>query len=279
MGPGVHAVQPKARELEHQHRTYELSIYPMHGEPVAVCAYRDVTDERAITARLVESEKMIAIGNLAGGVAHEINNPLGGILAFAQLMKRDEGRSPGDLEQLSLIEESALRSKRIVDSLLRFSRKPKLEDRRPFSLGSCIEDTTNLFRAQVKNFPRCRLELSVEHSAPKLFGDPAQLGQVLLNLLQNGLHATKGEGTLSVRCGVKDGEAFFSVSDDGAGISPEHRARIFEPHFTTKAVGEGTGLGLSIAYRIVQDHGGRFVVESEPGRGSSFTVVLPLGGV
>jgi two-component system NtrC family sensor kinase len=277
MGPGVHRAHPKPREFEANGRAYELAIYPMEGEPVAVCAYRDVTDEKAMTARFVESEKMIAIGNLAGGVAHEINNPLGGILAFAQLMKRDEGRSENDLEQLSLIEESALRSKRIVDSLLRFSRQSKLEDRRPFELGKCLDETTNLFRAQLKNHPRCRVELKLDHAVPKVFGDPAQLGQVLLNLLQNALHAMKGEGTIQVACGVQDGEAFFEVKDTGSGIEPEHRARIFEPHFTTKAVGEGTGLGLAIAYRIVQDHGGRFVVDSEPHEGSSFTVVLPFG--
>lgn len=275
VGPSLKT--PATHEIAHGARTYVAQIYPMDDEPIAVCHYRDVTDERALTKRMVESEKMIAIGNLAGGVAHEINNPLGGILAFAQLMKRDEGRSENDLEQLSLIEESALRSKRIVDSLLRFSRQSKLEDRRPFELGKCLDETTNLFRAQLKNHPRCRVELKLDHAVPKVFGDPAQLGQVLLNLLQNALHAIKGEGTISVACGVRDGEAYFEVKDAGVGIAPQHRARIFEPHFTTKAVGEGTGLGLAIAYRIVQDHGGRFVVDSEPHEGSSFTVVLPFG--
>ncbi|HEY0883567.1 MAG TPA: ATP-binding protein, partial [Archangium sp.] len=189
----------------------------------------------------------------------------------------DADRTKADLEQLSLIEESALRSKRIVDSLLRFSRRSKLEDRRPFGLAHCLDETVNLFRAQLKNHPRCTLELALDSSVPRLFGDPSQLGQVLLNLLQNALHAVKGEGTIHVACGLQDGEPYFAVKDSGTGIAPEHRARLFEPHFTTKAVGEGTGLGLAIAYRIVQDHGGRFVVDSEPGKGSCFKVVLPLG--
>jgi two-component system NtrC family sensor kinase len=264
-------------EIEHKGRIYVLDVYPMAEEGQAVCAYRDVTDERTMTARLVETEKMAAVGQLAGGVAHEINNPLAGILTFAQLMKRDAGRARGDLDSLQLIEESALRCKRIVESLLQFSRRSQEGDRRPFDLNRCVEDATFLFQAQLKKLPDVTLEVRSGADLPEVIGDTSQMGQVLLNLLQNGLYALERRaGTLTVTTGRRDTQVFFSVSDTGTGIEPSVLRRIFEPSFTTKPPGEGTGLGLAIAYRIVQDHGGRFEVQSIPGEGSTFTVLLPI---
>jgi two-component system, NtrC family, sensor kinase len=275
VGPGLKG--PSSVELAHGQRTYVAQIYRMDDEPTAVCHYRDVTDERALTRRLIESEKMIAIGNLAGGVAHEINNPLGGILAFSQLMKRDAGRTSADLEALDLIEESAMRCKRIVESLLKFSRRSKAEDRRSFDLSKCVEDAAVLFRAQIKKYPKAKLELDLTQGTPAVYGDPSQLGQVVLNLLHNGLQALpEGNGTLRVKTGLRDAHCFFSVTDTGCGIPDENLARVFEPHFTTKPPGEGTGLGLSIAYRIVEDHGGHFAVTSKVAEGSAFTVMIPV---
>jgi two-component system NtrC family sensor kinase len=249
----------------------------MPGDGRVVCTYRDVTEEHALTKRLIETEKMAAVGQLAGGVAHEINNPLGGILAFAQLMKRDAGRNEADTESLDLIEESALRCKRIVESLLKFSRHSKEEDRRLFDLSKCVEDAAVLFKAQLKANPKVKLELNLVSELPKLYGDPAQLSQVLLNLLQNGLYAlTRAEGLLRVDTGREGDRCFFAVTDTGTGIEEKHLKHIFEPSFTTKPPGEGTGLGLSIAYRIVQDHGGVFQVDTQLGQGSRFTVFLPI---
>ncbi len=269
--------QPATAEVHLADRTWVLRAWPMEDGAIAVCNYHDVTEERAITRRLIESEKMIAIGNLAGGVAHEINNPLGGILAFSQLMKRDDGRTEQDVESLSLIEESALRCKRIVESLLKFSRRSKAEDRRTFDLSRCVEDAVVLFSAQAKKFPRLKVVPSLSGELPEVFGDPAQVAQVVLNLLQNGMHALpKTEGTITVTTGARDGHVYFSVSDTGTGIPADVLPRIFEPHFTTKPPGEGTGLGLAIGYRIIQDHGGHFEVKTEVGQGSTFTVVLPV---
>lgn len=239
----------------------------------------EVADERALYRRTAENEKMAAVGLLAGGVAHEINNPLGGILAFTQLMKRDAGRSESDLESLQLIEESALRCKRIIDSLLRFSRgSSRPQDRRPFDLNRCIEDACLLFKAHLRSAPRARLELELDpHALTPVHGDPVHLAQVVLALLHNAHQALpEGRGTLRVRT-VEEGDAVrISVSDDGVGISPEDLPRIFEPSFTTRPPGEGIGMGLSIAYRIVKDHAGHFSVESRPGEGSTFTIQLPL---
>jgi two-component system NtrC family sensor kinase len=264
-------------EIEHKGRTYVLDVYPMAEEGQAVCAYRDVTDERAMTVRLVETEKMAAVGQLAGGVAHEINNPLAGILTFAQLMKRDAGRSGQDLDSLQLIEESALRCKRIVESLLQFSRRSQEGERRPFDLNRCVEDAAFLFRAQLKKAPHATLRVQTEPELPQVIGDTGQMAQVALNLLQNALYALMGDqGTLTVTTGRRDTHVFFSVQDTGAGIESSVLPRIFEPSFTTKPPGEGTGLGLAIAYRIVQDHGGRFEIQTRIGEGSTFTVLLPI---
>jgi len=267
----------KHAEVVHHGRTYALSVYPMPEEGEAVCTYRDVTQERELTRRIIETEKMAAVGQLAGGVAHEINNPLGGILAFSQLMKRDAGRTPQDVESLNLIEESAIRCKRIVESLLRFSRHSRPEDRHPFDVSRCVDDAAYLFKAQLKSAPRAKLEMRLGQKLPLVLGDAAQLGQVVLNLLQNSLQALPNrEGTISVETGVADGRCYIQVTDTGSGIAPEHLPRIFEPSFTTKPPGEGTGLGLSIAYRIVEDHGGNFQVQSAPGQGATFTVLLPI---
>jgi two-component system, NtrC family, sensor kinase len=264
-------------EITQKGRTYAVAAYPLTGEGRAVCSYRDVTEEREITRRLIETEKMAAVGQLAGGVAHEINNPLGGILAFAQLMKRDAGRTSSDLESLSLIEESALRCKRIVESLLKFSRHSRAEDRRPFKLNKCIEDAAVLFKAQLKSYPNITLELKLAPDLADLYGDPAQLSQVVLNLLQNGLHALPPNGgRLTIETGREDARLFFRVIDTGSGIEERHLPRIFEPSFTTKPPGQGTGLGLAIAYRIVEDHGGNFKVETRLGEGSRFTVFINI---
>jgi two-component system NtrC family sensor kinase len=275
-GGGEQHQETTELEVRRGERTWLLRSFPFEGD-ARVVVFKDVTHEREVTRRLVQAEKMGAVGQLAGGVAHEINNPLGGILAFSQLMKRDAGRTPADLEALDLIEESAMRCKRIVESLLKFSRRSKIEDRRSFDLSKCVEDAAVLFRAQIKNYPRARMEMHLEEGLPAVYGDPGQLGQVVLNLLHNGLQALpNGEGTLTVKTGRRDAHCFFEVDDTGCGIAADHLPRIFEPHFTTKPPGEGTGLGLSIAYRIVEDHGGHFVVESKVNEGSAFTVMIPV---
>ena len=277
LGLTIASKMPGKAEIVEGGRTYVLSVLPFPEEDRAVCTYRDVTDERALIKRSIETEKMAAVGQLAGGVAHEINNPLGGILAFAQLMRRDAGRTPQDQESLELIEESALRCKKIVQSLLQFARRSREEDRRKFDLSRCVDDAAFLFQAQLKAAPQAKLVNRLASGLPELYGNPAQLGQVVLNLLQNGLHALGGNrGTLTLETGREGERLYLQVEDEGCGIPEVHLPHIFEPSFTTKAPGEGTGLGLAIAYRIVHDHGGNFEVKSEVGKGSRFTVYLPI---
>ena len=275
VSPGLTA--PATAEIQHGARTWQIRAHPMENTEVAVCHYREVTEERLLARRLVESEKMSAIGNLAGGVAHEINNPLSGILGFSQIMKRKPGRPEDDIEALEVIEESARRCKQIVGSLLKISRRNRLEDRRLFDLSKCLEDTLTLFRGEARRHPRLKLITRLDPGLPDVFGDASQLGQVALNLLQNGMQALpQGEGELEVVTGLKDGRCFFSVRDTGTGITPENLPLIFDPLFTTKPPGEGTGLGLAIAARIIADHGGHIDVDTALGAGTTFTAVMPV---
>jgi two-component system, NtrC family, sensor kinase len=262
-------------EISHQEKTYVLNTYPMTEEGQAVCSYRDVTEERVFTQRMVESEKKLAMGQLAGGVAHEVNNPLSGILAFAQLMSRDEGRTPKDLESLQLIEESALRCKRIVESLLTFSRRSGPEERRPVDLSKCIDDTLLLFSAKLKQLYKVTVQKNLASGLPPVHADATQVGQVLLNLLQNAVYALpEQKGSLEIETGLEGRHCFFKVVDSGTGIKQEHLSQIFEPHFTTKPPGDGTGLGLAIVQRIVREHSGEIRVDSHVGK-TTFTVFLP----
>ncbi len=240
----------------------------------AVCYYRDVTAEEEVARQLLQSEKLTAAGQLAAGVAHEINNPLASILAFSQIMKGEPGRTPADLEALRLIESSALRCKYIVETLLRFVRRPRQDERGPVDVNQICEEAASLIRPQIKGL---QVELSVEHPREQTWveGNGNHLAQVLINLLQNAVHAVGTQGKIRLACVPVNGAVQVLVGDDGPGMTPDIRARIFEPFFTTKPEGVGTGLGLSITHRIIEEHGGSIAVETEPGAGTTFTITLP----
>lgn len=255
-------------------RSYRLRSHDT-GDGTAVCAFTDVTGEEALERRMRQHEKMVAMGQLAGGVAHEINSPLAGILSFAQILAREPGRSPDDVESLEMIENAARRAARIVDSLLRFSRLPPQEEWARVDLGRVVEDARLLLEVQLRGN-----RISLINQAPKdtLFvqGSSGEIHQVFLNLLRNSSQAIgDGPGTITVHGERRGTEVVVSVADTGHGIAPDILDRIFDPFFTTKEEGAGTGLGLAICYRIVESHGGRIEVESDPGRGTLFRLVLP----
>jgi two-component system NtrC family sensor kinase len=262
---------PAAQEVGHGDKTWLVRSFPFPGGG-AVVAWKDVTEEREVTRRLLQAEKMAAVGQLAGGVAHEINNPLGGILAFAQLMRQD-ARSESDEESLRLIEDAAVRAKRIVESLLRFSRRPRQDERGPVDLAKVAEDALFLVQPQMKDGT---FEV-VRHLEPATaLGNANLLQQILVNLLVNALQAVGKKGRLTVTTGQgQPGRVQVTVADDGPGIPPEIAGRIFEPFFTTKPEGQGTGLGLSICYRIAEEHGGTIHHEPVPGGGASFVLEVP----
>ncbi|PKM45585.1 MAG: hypothetical protein CVV05_04790 [Gammaproteobacteria bacterium HGW-Gammaproteobacteria-1] len=261
--------------------------------------------------QLLQSEKMAAIGQLAAGVAHEINNPAGYVLSnLATLQRYMEGilalldayaqgeadmqhnptrlqdiaalKQSLDLEYLrqdvlDLLRESSEgmhRVRRIVQDLKDFSHVDASEWQWA-DLHANIESTLNV----VWNELKYRVEVVKEFGAvPPLFCIPAQINQVVMNLLTNAVQAIPGRGVITIRTGSSTDEAWFEVSDTGGGIAPEHLHHLFEPFFTTKPVGKGTGLGLSLSFGIVQKHGGRIEVDSTPGQGATFRVWLPLDG-
>ena len=263
-----------------------------HGDftPIApVRKYRDEFSQLAIAFNhmideldrrheiLVESHKLRAIGNLVAGVAHELNNPLNNIfLSASTLLEEFPDLADEDkIEMATDVMNEAERSQRIVRNLLDFARESETRIE-PIHLGELVEKSVGLVSNQVK-MAKVRLNLSVAKGLPPIHGDSQLLSQVFVNLILNAVDALpeRGQIDVSVRKDVEKGYLGVVVADDGPGI-PEHvRPRIFEPFFTTKKEGKGTGLGLSVSRGIVRKLGGTIRVESEPGKGTAFTVLLP----
>jgi two-component system NtrC family sensor kinase len=245
----------------------------------------DVTDWRESQERFSQAEKLAAIGQLAAGVMHEINNPLATIAACAESlalivdpMATPTGRT---LDYLRLIDDEVHRCKRIVDTLLDFSR-PKPSHKDPTDVNAAIRQTLYL----LKHHPRFKAITVHTELDPEIGLDvranAEQLVQVFMSLLINAMDAMGERGTITIRTrrGRSLSEAVIAeVIDEGHGIPRSEVPKIFEPFYTTKAPGRGTGLGLSIVYSIVTEHGGRVEVDSTPGKGSTFRILLPAGPV
>lgn len=260
-------------------KEFEVYAYPLGagGSPgSAVMYYRDVTEERRLQREVIQQEKMAAIGMLAGGVAHEINNPIGGILAFTQLMKKDASGNKALTEDLEEIERAAIRCKKIVSDLLDFSRLSKDGDRTKVDINLLLEKVFPFLKREIRSY-NVELEFRGDPDLPPVFGHADRLQQVFINLMTNACHAMSKGGTLTVETeAVEGGHAVLvRVMDTGEGISREHCDRIFDPFFTTKEPGKGTGLGLSISYRIIREHGGEIVYEMPEEGGAQFSVRLP----
>lgn len=260
-----------------QRRHLSVKAFPLGGSQRGVgVVLREVTEERLLHERLVQSEKMASVGQLVSGVAHELNNPLTGIMGFAQiLLARDlDERTSREVET---IRGEAERAAKIVQNLLSFARRRRAE-KDLVNLNALLEGVLELrtYDLRLKNIT---VDLDLDPQLPRTMADPDEIQQVFFNVITNAEQAmleAHGRGRLVVRSGVASGYIRFSFTDDGPGLTPEDLRRIFDPFFTTKKVGEGTGLGLTIAYGIIQDHGGRIRAESLPGRGASFIVDVPV---
>jgi signal transduction histidine kinase len=241
-----------------------------------VTIVRKMADEQKakLQGQLVQSEKLAAVGQLASGIAHEINNPLGVILGFAQGIERrmQEGDSLR-LPVTSIVRE-ALRCKALVQELLAFSRTAKTSVE-PVDCNTLVSSTALLLEARAKT-QNIRVVKELAEHLPIAMANKTQMQQVLVNLGNNALDAMSAGGVLTLRTRRdSDGASLFEVTDTGTGIPAEIRSRIFEPFFTTKEVGKGTGLGLSIVHEIVHQHGGTVDAHSEVGKGTTMVVRLP----
>ncbi len=243
-----------------------------------VCIARDLREVKRLRESLVQSEKMAAVGTLVAGLSHELNNPLGVILGFAQGLLRRSTLDEASRTALLAIEKQTQRCARLVRTLLDFSRKSG-PVRERIEVGAMLERVRELASGQARR-GQVRLEILEPPAAelPELEANMPEIESALLNLVGNALDATSPGGTVSVgaRLSVaRDGIELF-VTDTGSGIAPEVLQRIFDPFFTTKPVGQGTGLGLSITRSIVEAHGGRIDVETAPGAGTTVRLWFPV---
>ena len=223
--------------------------------------------------QLVQAEKMASVGRLAAGVAHELNNPLGGILLYSNILLNRLRTDTQDLQSIQWVVKEAERCRKIVRGLLDFSRQRQL-DKTEADLNEILEKTLALIKepALFNNINIIR-----KYGNPRtVCVDKLQIQQVLLNIILNAAEAMNGNGTLTLSTGNSRLSAFVCIQDDGPGMSRETREKIFDPFFTTKPVGKGTGLGLAMAYGTIEKHGGEIQVESSIGKGSRFTIFFPF---
>ncbi len=263
------------KDGERRHITITYSC-PQRSREV-LCLIRDATEEKQLQQQLVQSEKMGAIGQLVSGVAHELNNPLASITAFAQLMLSDANLTTEDRHATEVIASESRRAARIVHNLLTFARQHKAE-KTYADVNQVIENALEL-RGYDLSVRGIHIERAYADPPPSTMADAYQLQQVILNLVTNAEQAMAGVERAHHRLTIRtrrDGETIrIEVEDTGAGIPAESLERIFNPFYTTKAVGHGTGLGLSISLGIISEHGGRIWAEHVPSAGARFCVDLP----
>jgi len=236
-------------------------------------AQREELLRQAAQQQIGRSEQLASVGRLAAGVAHEINNPLTGVLGFAELLRESPHLDEQERQDLEVIIRETKRAREIVRGLLDYAREtPSVPTR--LDLNEVIRETMRLLGKR-EAFEHIVLVEDLADHLPPVNADKNQLQQVLLNLSLNACEAMSGGGTLLISTQAANGKVLIKITDTGCGIKREHLDRIFEPFFTTKPVGKGTGLGLSVSYGIIQQHGGTLDVESEEGKGSTFTITLP----
>ena len=228
-------------------------------------------------AQLIRSEKLASQGELVAGIAHEINNPLTGILVYSSLLASDPKLDPDLMPDMETIVRETERCASIVKGLLDFSRETPPQ-KTPILLEQVMEEALNLVVHQ-SLFHDITVVKQYTPGLPEMMADHNQIEQVFINLLLNAGQAMTGDGTITITTGLVPGGAsvFAAIRDTGCGISEEHLGKIFDPFFTTKDQ-KGTGLGLSVSFGIIANHGGRIGVESTVGQGTTFTIILPLMG-
>lgn len=271
-----------------RYRHYEIIASPLKADPgmkrQVLVFKRDVTMEKEYQAQFYQAEKMATVGTLAAGVAHEINNPLTAISGFAEGLQRRtrklEGKVPPELvDEFSSYTETivneCLRCRDIVQTLLTFSR-PVSQSLGPVDINCCVKDTLFILKHHFKRQQSITIKTSLAKNLPVILGDESQLKQVIINLMTNAFDATESGGTITITTSMLEGNGVeLVIADTGCGIAMDDQDKLFEPFYTTKPVGKGVGIGLSTCYGIVSNHNGEITMESTPGVGSAFRVMLP----
>jgi PAS domain S-box-containing protein len=260
------------------------SIVYENGKKVATIGFfhdrrEEIRMQKALEktqVQLLQAEKMSSLGKMAAGVAHQLNNPLSGIILFTKLVMEEYDLPQEALQDLERVLEDAKRTKDIVKELLEFSRQTS-HDMRPQDINDIISRTMFLLENQ-SIFHNIEIKKDLDKALPQILGDAQQLNHVFMNTILNAADALEGAGKLSLKTHVipESGRVCVEISDTGSGIPEDVLPHIFEPFYTTKEQGKGTGLGLSMVYGIVESHGGSIRAESEPGVGTTFYIELPV---
>jgi two-component system NtrC family sensor kinase len=227
-------------------------------------------------AQLIRKEKLASMGQLAAGVAHQLNNPLGTILLFSDIVLQDLPEGTQGHEDVQMIAQEAHRAKEIVTALLNFARQQKVWAQ-PTALDAMLHELIERARQQPA-YEHVQIVEQIAPDLPQIEADPAQLPNVFVNLMDNAVDAMSDGGTLTIQAAPSPDRqsVIVQITDTGVGIPPENIKQVFSPFFTTKPLGKGTGLGLSIAYGIVKVHHGAIQVKSQVGKGTTFTITLPV---
>ena len=245
------------------------------GQTGALVVVEDVTARISLEEQLQQREKLSSIGLLAAGVAHEVNTPLTGVSSYTQMLLAMLSENDPKHALLQKVRTQAERATNIVNNLLNFSRTGSATEFADVDIARVLDDTLQLLEPQLR---RNQIEIVRSYStdAPEIYGNAGKLQQVFTNLLLNARDAIPDGGRIIVSTSTADdGSLIAEIADTGIGIAPENVAKIYDPFYTTKGVGQGTGLGLAVSYGIVQEHTGRISVDSTPGRGTTFRIILP----
>jgi PAS domain S-box-containing protein len=232
---------------------------------------KNINDRRQMEQQIVQADKLAALGELSAGVAHEINNPLGIILGYTQLVLKEE---PEHKDDLKIIEKHVKNCQTVVSDLLSFSRKGSVQ-KANIDINTVVKNVID-FLSNHSDFRNVDILLDLyADSDLSIMGNEQEIGQVIMNLVINACHAVGGKGNINISTGIDKELILITIEDNGKGIEKKDLAKIFDPFFTTKPVGQGTGLGLSVGYGIVRRHGGDIIVKSQLGKGTIFIITLP----
>ncbi len=257
-------------------RIFDIAKTPLFDNRMVpygtIIVFEDITDKMRLQQQLVTSEKLASIGLLSAGVAHEINTPLTGISSYIQMLQKKLVDSHYT-QILEKIEAQTERVSRIIKNLLNFAHNPAESAFQKVSIADSLKEIISLIEYKLKAM-NIKLEMDLA-PVKRIWGQGERLQQVFINIILNAIDAMPKGGILRIRATQEGGNAIIKISDTGTGVQPQHLPHVFDPFFTTKGIGKGTGLGLSISYAIIKEHEGYVTVESEVGKGTCFTILIP----